>query len=68
MQIYLFVILWFVGAAVAGLALLIPDYSTFFIVGAIGWITVCGSTAIIIYEIKRVRAEDKKKSELAEKG
>ena len=68
MQLYILVVTWFVGAAVAGLALLIPDYWTFFTVGAIGWVTVCGSTALIIYEIKRIRAEDKKKSELAEKG
>lgn len=59
-------IFWFVGAGVAGLALLIPDYWTYFTVGAIGWITVCASSALIIYEIKRIRAEDKKKSELAE--
>lgn len=58
-------ILWFVGAAVAGLALLIPDYWVYVMVGAAGWITVCGSSAFIIYEIKRIRAEDKKKSELA---
>jgi hypothetical protein len=58
--------MWFAGAAVAGLALLIPDYWTFFAVGAAGWITVIGSSALIIYEIKRIRAEDKKKSEVAE--
>jgi hypothetical protein len=68
LQLYILVVTWFIGAAVAGLALLIPDYWTFFVVGAIGWVTVCGSSAFIIYEIKRIRAEDKKKSELAEKG
>jgi len=62
------VVTWFIGAAVAGLALLIPDYWTFFAVGSIGWSTVSCSSALIIYEIKRTRAEDKKKSELAEKG
>jgi hypothetical protein len=65
LHLYLLVILWFVGAGVAGIALLIPDYYTYVIVGAAGWITVSGSTALIIYEIKRIRAEDKKKSELA---
>ena len=68
MQLYILVVTWFIGAAVAGLALLIPDYWTFCAVGAIGWVTVCGSSALIIYEIKRIRAEDKKKNELAEKG
>ncbi|HKU50598.1 MAG TPA: hypothetical protein VJP79_11650 [Nitrososphaera sp.] len=66
MQLYILVATWFIGAAVAGLALLIPDYWTFFEVGAAGWVTVGGSTALIIYEIKKIRAEDKKKSELAE--
>jgi hypothetical protein len=68
MQLYILVVTWFIGAAVAGLALLIPDYWTFFTVGAVGWITVIGASALIIYEIKRIRAEDKKKSELSEKG
>jgi hypothetical protein len=68
LQLYILVVTWFVGAAVAGLALLIPDYWIFFAVGAIGWITVGGSTALIIYEIKRIRGEDKKKNALAEKG
>ena len=68
MQLYILVATWFIGAAVAGLALLIPDYWTFFKVGAAGWVTVGGSTALIIYEIKKIRAEDKKKSELAEEG
>jgi hypothetical protein len=65
MQLYILVITWFAGAAVAGLALLIPDYWIYVTVGAIGWIIVSGSTLLIIYEIKRIRAEDKKKSELA---
>jgi hypothetical protein len=33
-----------------------------------GWITICAATGLIVYEIKRIRAEDRKKSELAEKG
>ena len=68
MQLYVLVVTWFIGAAVAGLALLIPDYWVYVAVGAAGWITVCGSSALIIYEIKRIRAEDKKKNELAGKG
>jgi hypothetical protein len=68
LHLYALVITWFIGAAVAGLALLIPVYTTYVVVGAIGWITVSASSGLIIYEIKRIRAEDKKKSELAEKG
>jgi len=66
LRLQLLVTTWFIGAAVAGLALLIPNYWVYVAVGAAGWITVCGSSALIIYEIKKTRAEDKKKSELAE--
>lgn len=67
MQLYIPIASWFAGAIVAAVALFLPDYWTFFAVGAVGWATVCGSTAVIIYEMRRIRAEDKKKSELSEK-
>jgi len=50
---------------VAGLALLIPDYSYYLAVGVAGWVTICAATGLIVYEIKRTRSEDRKKSELA---
>ncbi len=59
---------WFVGAGIAGTALLIPVYSQYLVVSVAGWIIVCAATGLIVYEIKRIRAEDRKKSELAEKG
>ena len=43
------------------MAIFIPVYSNFVIVGAIGWITVAVSTGLILYEIKKIRAEDRKK-------
>jgi hypothetical protein len=67
-NIYILVLAWFVGAAIAGIALLIPIYSQYLIVSAAGWITICAASGLIVYEIKRIRAEDRKKSELAEKG
>ncbi len=59
---------WFVGAVIAGIALLIPVYSQYLVVSVAGWIIICAATGLIVYEIKRIRAEDRKKSELAEKG
>jgi hypothetical protein len=65
LNVYILVIVWFVGAAVAGFALFSPDYSVYLVAGITGWVTVGGATAFIIYEIKRIRSEDKKKSEVA---
>ncbi|MGI0029450.1 MAG: hypothetical protein ACREAQ_07060 [Nitrososphaera sp.] len=65
MNVYVLVVTWFAGAAVAGLALLIPDYSYYLAVGVAGWVTICAATGLIVYEIKRTRSEDRKKSELA---
>ena len=68
MIIYVLVAVWFAGAAIAGIALIVPDYSGYVIVGVAGWVTVCAATGLIVYEIKRIRAEDRKRKELAEKG
>jgi hypothetical protein len=68
LNIYILVVAWFVGAGIAGIALLVPVYSQYLVVSVAGWIIVCAATGLIIYEIKRIRAEDRKKSELAEKG
>lgn len=61
MHIYILIAIWFAGIAIAGVALFIPDYSYYLIVGVAGWITVATSTCLILYEIKRIRAEDRKK-------
>jgi hypothetical protein len=61
MHIYILLGIWFAGAAVAGGALFIPIYNNYVIVGAIGWITISASSALILYEMKRIRAEDRKK-------
>ncbi|MCI0565042.1 MAG: hypothetical protein MN733_41785 [Nitrososphaera sp.] len=68
MIIYVLVAVWFAGAAIAGIALIVPDYSGYVMVGVAGWVTVCAATGLIVYEIKRIRAEDRKRNELAEKG
>lgn len=61
MHIYVLIAIWCAGIATAAMAIFIPVYSNFVIVGAIGWITVAASTGLILYEIKRIRAEDRKK-------
>ena len=61
MHIYVLIAIWCTGIAVAVAAIFIPVYSTFVIVWAAGWITVAASSGLILYEIKRIRAEDRKK-------
>jgi hypothetical protein len=61
MQIYVLVAIWFAGIATAGIALLLEDYSNYVVIGTAGWTTVVASSAMIFYEIKRIRAEDRKK-------
>jgi len=61
MQIYILVAIWFAGIATAGIALLLEDYFNYVVIGTAGWTTVVASSAMIFYEIKRIRAEDRKK-------
>ena len=55
------IIIWWLGAVTAAISLLIPLYSVYLIIGSIGWAVVLSTTALIIYEIKRIKEEDKKK-------
>ncbi|MDN5845746.1 MAG: hypothetical protein L0H53_05660 [Candidatus Nitrosocosmicus sp.] len=50
-QILLFI--WCLGAALSAVALLIPIYYIFVIVGAVGWICVGLSSFLIILHIKK---------------
>ena len=61
MHIYILIAIWFAGIAIAAIALFLPDYSMYVIVGAAGWITAAASTGLILYEIKKIRTEDRKK-------
>ncbi len=61
MHIYILIAIWCAGIVTAAIAIFIPVYTTFVIVGAAGWLTVAISTALILYEIKRIRADDRKK-------
>lgn len=61
MHIYILIAIWSVGIATAAIAIFLPDYYVFLAVGATGWIIVAASSGLIFYEIKRIRAEDRKK-------
>jgi hypothetical protein len=60
-HIYILIAIWCAGIATAFGAIFIPVYENFVVIGAIGWITVAASSGLILYEIKRIRAEDRKK-------
>jgi len=55
------IIIWWLGAVTAAISLLIPLYAAYVIVGSTGWSVVLSTTGLIIYEIKRIKEEDKKK-------
>ena len=59
-NLQILIILWWVGAIVAGLSLLIPQYNYYLIVGSLGWITVVIASGLIIYAIKRNNKESQK--------
>ena len=61
MQIYILVTIWFVGIVITGIALLFEDYSDYVAIGTAGWTIVVASSGMIIYEIKRIRSDDRKK-------
>jgi 4-hydroxybenzoate polyprenyltransferase len=55
------IIIWWIGAFVATSALVIPVLEQYQVAGTIGWLIVIISTGLIIYEIKRIKQESKKK-------
>ncbi|HET8847687.1 MAG TPA: hypothetical protein VFM20_02755 [Nitrososphaeraceae archaeon] len=59
-NLQILIILWWIGAIVAGLSLLIPQYNYYLIVGSLGWITVVIASGLIIYAIKRNNKESQK--------
>jgi hypothetical protein len=65
-NLQILIIIWWIGAAVASGSLLIQIYELYVIVGIGGWIVVLVTTALIVYEIKSIKQEDKRR-EMAEK-
>jgi membrane associated rhomboid family serine protease len=64
-SLQILIVIWWIGAGIATIAIIFHKYEQYAVVGSNGWIITIASTALIIYEIKRIRAEDK---ELMENG
>ena len=51
-NVQILLVMWCIGAVVAGIALLIPIYSIFLIVGSIGWTSVVIVTLLFFMVLK----------------
>jgi hypothetical protein len=58
------ILVWWAGAGIATVAIFVPIYDNYLVVGGVGWIIIAIATALILVEIRRIKAEDKKKEEL----
>jgi hypothetical protein len=65
-NLQILIIIWWIGAAVAAGSLLVHVYELYVLVGILGWSVVFITTALIVYEIKIIKQEDKRR-EMAEK-
>ncbi len=52
-NIQILLLIWCMGAAISAVALLIPIYSIFLIVGSVGWTSVGLTTLLILYGLKK---------------
>jgi len=52
-SLQILIILWWVGATISGVALLITQYKYYVILASIGWIVVGITSGLIIYALKR---------------
>lgn len=64
-SLQILIVIWWIGASIAAIAIILHKYEQYALIGTTGWIIMLASTALIIYEIKRIKEEDK---ELTEKG
>jgi hypothetical protein len=60
-SLQILIIIWWLGALAAATSLFIPVYSVYVIIGSLGWAVILSTTALTIYEIKRIKEEDRKK-------
>ena len=51
-NIQILLLIWCIGAAISAVALLIPIYIIFLIVGSVGWVSVGLTTLLILYGLK----------------
>lgn len=57
----LLIVIWWAGAALATVALFIPVYGSYLVTSGIGWAIVMVTTGLIFFEMRRIKAEDKKR-------
>ncbi|MGH9979216.1 MAG: hypothetical protein ACRD8Z_25790 [Nitrososphaeraceae archaeon] len=60
-NLQILIIIWWVGATLVGISLVIPIYEVYLVVGITGWIIMLISTSLIIYMIKKIKKEDRSK-------
>ncbi|NOJ29468.1 MAG: hypothetical protein DA328_04790 [Nitrososphaeraceae archaeon] len=60
----MFIILWWVGAFLAIVAFFIPILEYYYLVSGIGWITILVISILIIFDIRRIKKEDKEKDKV----
>jgi len=58
-SLQLLIVSWWIGAVTALISFLIPIYNYHILVAGFGWSIILGSTIFIIYEIRRIKEEDK---------
>lgn len=58
------ILVWWAGAGIATLAIFVPVYESYLVVSIVGWLVIAAVTGLILVEIRRIKAEDKKKEEL----
>jgi len=59
-SLQILIILWWVGATISGVALLITQYKYYVILASIGWIVVGITSGLIIYALKRNNKESQR--------
>lgn len=58
------ILVWWAGAGIATIAIFVPIYDHYLVVSVAGWLVVAAATGLILVEMRRIKAEDKKKEEL----
>jgi hypothetical protein len=58
------ILVWWAGAGIATVAIFVPIYESYLFVSIAGWSIIAAVTGLILVEIRRIKAEDKKKEEL----
>jgi len=59
-NLQILIVLWWGGAILSGVSLLIPQYKYYLIFSSLGWITLGLTSGFIIYAVKRNNKESQK--------